>query len=259
MTGLIYPNDYTLVTLTLLTSTITFDVKNIFMELSYNEDLFNNTASGYIMVVDSTGFIESLQMNGTEFIRMTFGKGSNQTNLIDKLFRIFKVSKRTTQNNTSTETYALYFCSEDLLLSEQYKVAKAYTNQGITSIISDILTTYLKVDDSNINDLEQTYGVYNFIVPNLKPFDAINWLCTYARPGVDNLGADMIFYEDKNGYNLNSLQTLMMQDAYQTYSFNPKNLASTEQTLANDISNVITYEILDSYDSLGAINSWRIK
>ena len=253
--GIIYPNDYTLITLTLLTSVITFDVKNILVELSYNEDLFNNTASGYLMVVDSSGFIEKLQMNGNEFIRMTFGKADTTTNIIDKTFRIFKVAKRIPENEGNTETYSLYFCSEELLLSEQYKISKSYKGKDIAYNIKDILTNFLKVPSKKIANIEATTGIYDFIVPNIKPFDAINWLSTYARPASKNPGADMIFYEDKFGYNFRSLQSLFKQPVYNAYGFNPKNMEDKLQTVTQKMYNVSTYEIMDSFDTLGAINS----
>jgi hypothetical protein len=254
-TGIVYPNDFSLGTLTLLTSVTTFDIKSIMVELSYNEDIFNNATSGYVMVIDSSGFIEKLNMNGNEFLRMTLGKTNAQTNVIDKLFRVFKVAKRTPENEGNTESYALYFCSEELLLSEQYKVSKSYKGKDIRSNVMDILTNYLNVPDEKMGVFESTYGVYDFIVPNIKPFDAINWLSTYARPNADNLGADMLLYEDKFGYNYRSLQTLFAQEVYNEYSFNPKNLSQNIQTLTQQIYNVLTYEILESYDTLGAINS----
>ena len=253
--GIIYPNDYTLIALTLLTAIDSFDMKNVLVELSYNEDIFNNTASGYLMVVDSMGFIEKLHMNGNEFIRMSFGKADNETNIIDKIFRVFKVARRIPENEGNTETYSLYFCSEELFISEQYKVSKSYKNQSIDYNVLDIVQNYLKIPKQRIGIIESTYGVYDFIVPNLKPFDAINWLSTYARPGVNKLGSDMLFYEDKNGFNFRSLQSLNKQTLYNTYSYNPKNVDKTVQTLTNRIYDVLSYEILDSYDSLNAINS----
>ena len=250
--GIIYPNDYTLINLLLLTSVAAFDVKNILVELSYNEDLFTNSASGYLMVVDSTGYIEKLNMNGNEFIRMTFGKADDTINVVDKIFRVFKVSKRTPENDGNTETYSLYFCSEELVLSEQHKISKSYKAKDITTNVMDILTNYLKVPNNKLGVIEQTLGVYDFIVPNLKPFDAINWMSTYARPDATKYGADFLFFEDKFGYNFRSIQSLIVQPIYNTYSYNPKNIS---QTLTDKTYNVSTYEIMDSYDTLGAINS----
>lgn len=255
--GIRYPNDYSLKTLTLLTAVKTFDVKSILVELSINEDIYNNTMSGYLMVVDASGFIESLQMNGNEFIRITLGKiANNSDNFIDRIFRIFKVAKRNPENDGNTETYSLYFCSEELLLSEQYKISKSYKGKDITSNILDILDTYLKIPRNKVGVIENTYGVYDFIVPNLKPFDAINWMSNYARPGPGNVGSDMLFYENKFGFNFRSLQTLFKGTVYNTYSYNPKNYNLTNSSKNSDlrIYNVMSYEIMDSFDTLGAIN-----
>jgi len=253
--GVVYPNDYSLINLTLITSVTTFDFKNILIELSFNEDLFNNISSGYLMVTDSTGFIEKLHMNGNEFIRLTFGKAENDLYLIDKIFRVFKVAKRKPINDGNTESYSLYFCSEELLLSEQYKVSKSYKGKDISFMIKDILQTHLKVPNNKLKsfNIESTYGIYDFVVPNLKPFDAINWLSSYARPS-NNLGADMLLYENKFGFNFKSLQSLYTTPVYDEYTFSPKNLNKDKFDTNMKLKNAITYEIMDSYDSLGAIN-----
>ena len=252
-TGVIYPKDYALVNLTLLTGVATFDMKTLMIELSYHEDIFNNTASGYLTVTDSMGYIETLSLTGNEFIRMTFGKTSSDGNWIDKLFRVYKVDKRKLENNMNTETYSLYFCSEEVLLSEQYKLSKAYPAKSISENVTDILKNVLKVPDKKIAVIESTYGVYSFVVPTIKPFDAINWMSTYARPTADKPGSDMLFYEDKFGFNFRSIQSLLLNPLYKTYSYDPKNLS--QQDVNQKTNNVTTYEILDSYDALKGINS----
>jgi hypothetical protein len=143
------------------------------------------------------------------------------------------------------------------MLSEQYKILKSYQNKSVSQIVDDILTTYLKVPYRKSGDLEETYGTYDFIIPNLKPFDAINWLCTYARPMPPNTGADLLFYEDRDGYKLRSLQTLYTQQDLGTYNYAPKNAQSldkTESNLTYNVDNALTYEIMDSFDTLSATN-----
>ena len=87
--GVSYPKDYALINLTLLSASDSMDMKNLLTELSYQEDLFNNTASGYLMVVDSMGYIETLNLTGNEYLRMTFGKTNQNSNWIDKIFRVY--------------------------------------------------------------------------------------------------------------------------------------------------------------------------
>ena len=102
------------------------------------------------------------------------------------------------------------------MFAEQYRISKAYKNTKISDIIQNILTEYVKIG-SNIKptnkgtktvNIESTYGVYDFILPNKKLFETINWLATYARPASNNPGADMLFFENAGGYFFNSLQTL---------------------------------------------------
>lgn len=100
--GINYPKDYALINLILLTSTSAMDMKNMMVELSYHEDLFNNTTSGYLLITDSMGYIESLHLNGNEYLRMTFGKTSDDKHPVDKLYRVFAINRRKLEENMST-------------------------------------------------------------------------------------------------------------------------------------------------------------
>ena len=253
MAGIKNSKDYALTNLTLLSSVGSLDLKNTFEEISYNEDLFNNSLSGYVYIVESSGLIETASMNGTEFLRLTFSKFGDSNNQIDKLFRVYKVGKRKLEGTMYKESYVLYFCSEELLLSEQYKISKRYRDSLISDIVSDVLTNYLKVPANKSGTIEATYGKYDFIIPTLKPFDAINYVTNYARPNPQNPGADMLFYEDKNGFQYRSLQSLMRQPSYYTYTYKPKNIDGKD--LNTDAHNVLTYEFLDSFDTLNGITS----
>jgi hypothetical protein len=251
--GIRQPQDVSLVNLTLLTPTGTWDIKDSLTELSYHEDLFNNTTSGYAMLTESSNFIETYQLNGNEFLRMTFSTTGQQGTEIDKLFRVYKVANRRLENTMYTTSYALYFCSEEMLLNEQYKISKAYPNQEIYKNVIDILLHELNVDPTKISNIEETYGSYDFVIPTIKAFDAINMMAVYARPSASALGSDMIFYEDKYGFNFRSLQSLMTNPLYHSYTYSPKNVDASNLNMNQ--FNVLTYEILNSYDTLGGINS----
>lgn len=251
--GIIYPKDYALINLELQTPSGPMDLKNVLVELAYHEDLFNNTTSGYLMIIDSMGYIELLNLTGNEYLSVKFGKTENDPNPVDKVYRVFKVSKRKLEGNMNTESYCLEFCSEEFLLSEQYKICKSYKGGKISDNIRNILEEKLKVPEKNIIVIEPSYGVYDFVVPTMKPFAAINWLASYARPKDGIPGADMVLYEDKFGYNFRSLQSLMSNPTYRKYAYSPKN--TDPGNLNADVFNISTYEILNSYDSLDAINS----
>jgi len=263
--SIINVRDFSLTLLDFLTPAATLSLSPILVELCYQEDLFSNVCSGYVMITDSQSYAELLSLTGNEFLHVQFNKGGNINYQVDRWFRVYKIDKRKLDENMYTESYCLQFCSEELFLSEQYKISKSYTNATISSIITDICTSKtgngmksLSIDPKKLN-IDTTSGLYSFVIPNLKPFDAINWLSNYALPGPNIPGADMLFYENKNGFNFNSLQSLMSgpnSRKFGIYSYDPKNVYNTKDIgAANDITNVIAYEILNSYDSLNAVNS----
>jgi hypothetical protein len=254
--GVYGPQSYLLEQLMILTQAGPVDMKAINVELHYDEDLFNNSCLGQMMVTDAAGLLEAFQFSGNEFLYLTLSKGNKQDK-IDKIFRIYKVAKRKPEGQGLTESFVFYFCSEELMLSEQYKICKSYKGKKVKDIVQDIASNYLKIDSSKIANLEDTFGTYDFIIPNLKPFDAINWLMVYARPNDTKAGADMLFYEDRDGFRMQSLQSLYQQQSIGSYTFSTKNTESIESSIS-DIQTYMTsarsYEILDSFDTLGATN-----
>jgi hypothetical protein len=264
MAGILNTRDFNLSQLALYTPTGVIDLRYIMNEISFNEDLFGNAISGYVMVTEGQSYAELLSLTGNEFIFLEFSKSTDNTVKISKTFRAYKIGERKLSGNMTTESYCIFFCSEELLLSEQYKVSKAYVNQTIDSIITDICTMKpgLNISSSKLDpkNIDSTTGIYSFVVPNLKPFDAINWLCTYARPQPNvGTGADMVFFENRNGFNFKSLQNLMDgpdSTVYNTYRYDPKNLFNrNDLNLNEEVYNVTTYEFLDSYDALHGVNS----
>ena len=132
----------------------------------------------------------------------------------------------------------------------------------VADIIIDVLTNFLKVgtDKTKSINIEDTVMKYDFILPNKKIFETINWLSTYAMPvegasgtGNGRQGADMLFFENNDGFFFASLSTLYSQDAFANYLFAPKNIKiPTELMSEQQFYNVMNFEILDSFDTLRA-------
>ena len=145
--GVLYPQDFSLEKLNILTSAgQRFEIRQLMQEFSYYEDIYTFSISGHITVLDAQGFIENLQLSGNEFIEVNFGKVKDAPNTTDQVFRVYKVGPRTASTNISTEYYTLYFCSEELMLSEQTKISKSY-NTEISNIVNHIVQDYLKVNN----------------------------------------------------------------------------------------------------------------
>ena len=252
-TNIRYATDYQLDSLTLISSLQNGAVNMLpfMVELNLFEDIYSSTISGELVVSDALGLISNFRMNGTEFLQVTLRKSTNDEHPIQKNYRIYKITNRTTNENNAYEVYTINFCSEEFLLSEQYRVSKAFVGTEISTIIEKILTNYVKVGIKGTKpiSIERTRGVYDFILPNKKLFETINWLTTYALPK-NGEGADMLFFENRDGYYFRSLQTLYKSRPYQTYKFDPKNIS---RELDQQVSNVFNFEVLDFFDTLSGI------
>jgi len=239
--------------LTIITNTgQEIPVKKLMIELSYFEDLYSFVTSGFVILQDGQGLLQKFQILGQEFLRVNFGRTKTASSNISRSFRIYK-SDRIPSGNHKSEEITLHFCSEEMLLSESKKLQKGANPNGelISVTVNRILKNDLKI--SKRLHIEPTTGNYNFNINTLKPFEAISWLSTYARPVTQNLaGADMIFYENKNGFHFRSLRSLMAQDPYNTYKVQQINV---ESSIEEKTRTVIDYEFVKSFDVLNDITS----
>jgi hypothetical protein len=243
-----YPTDYNLITLNLITPFTNgiVNLKPFMQELSLFEDIYSSTISGEVVISDALGLVSKYFLNGTEFIQIQLQKTTQDSQFISRNYRVYKMGKRVTSDSNNYEVYILHFISEEFLLSEQNRLSKGYYGKQIDYIIEDILTTYLKTQKNTY--IDKTLGPYDFILPNKKLFETINWLSTYARPDGQE-GADMLFYENTKGYYFKSLQNLFAQSSYQTFKYDPKNTNETDMN--QKLSNALDFEVLDFFDTLG--------
>lgn len=252
----IRPDDYYLEKVNLITPVNVVDIKSMLVEISYYEDIFRGSVTGEILISDSINMIDRLGMCGGEYLFLTFRKLKNQDvkDGVSKKFRIYRVSERRLQNQ-ETEAYILHFCSEEFLFSEQLKISKPYKGKKISEMASDVLANELQISVNKLN-IEETKGLYDFIVPYKSPFETLHWLANYAQPMTSN-GADFLFYENHEGFNFASLQTLYGKRSYKKYMYQIKNVGDTTESseLFRDLSGFKSYTYLNTFDTLyGTIN-----
>ena len=138
--GTYFAQDYSVNSLNLIMANGSkIELKKLMIELSYYEDIYSFVVSGYITVLDAQGFGELLTLSGNEFIEINISKTNNPINAINRIFRLYKMGAKVPTGNQNAEVYNLYFCSEEMLLSEQNKVSKSYKGTKISDIITNIV------------------------------------------------------------------------------------------------------------------------
>jgi len=247
-----YPQDVSLDVLDIiLSNNEKYSVKGLLIELNYFEDLYGFVVSGYMTLKDSVGLIEKLKLTGRESIEIKFDRTINGNRPTQK-FRLYSIPTRKPIGNLSGEILHVYFCSEELLTSEISKVTTSYKGFAIVGMIQKILREELKSRKDFFG--QYTAGTYSFNIPTIRPFEAISWLSTYALPFAENRkGADMLFYENYDGFHFKSLGSLYEQNVYKTYKYQQKNTSVND--IEQGVVSVLDYQFIKSFDALNEVSS----
>lgn len=230
------------------------EMREVIVELSYFEDIFAFGISGSMLIMDAMNFINILQLRGSEVLILEFDKPGQNTP-IKKNFKIFNITNRTQVDHTS-QNYVIHFCSEELLLNEQYRISKSFKKSVVSDIVKIILEQNFKISKERIF-IDKTSGVMDLIIPNFKPAQAINWMSTFAiSTDPKNIGSPFLFYENKYGFNFRSVLNLFKQDIYRSYIYEPKGLKADYNNHVTDMNrelvNVLGYEYLQTFNSISA-------
>lgn len=206
------------------------DIKFLVEDFSIYESIYNTVISGHLIIKDASNQLSKFSLSGSEFLYVNFIKAGFET-AYEKTFRIYKVSDVTLKNNVTTLTYRIDFCSEEMLLDQQIRISKSYKSFYNFQIAADILVNYLGVNPERIS-LEQTLVANdNFIVPNLRPFEALNMLSAFSFN--NNLTSAFLMFETKSGFKFQSLESLITSEPAKTIYLRPQNVTNEEDSLAS--------------------------
>lgn len=240
----------------------TVDLSSIFDELNLFDNIFSPCVSGNILITDAQNISEKLKFDGSgqqTKIKIVIDKGREKvTNLrYEKEFVIYSQTNRKNINLTS-QSYILNFVSEDFIFSEQQKISQSF--KGVYSdIVKKILVDYLRVPDKKakqtggkggIGLIHPTQPQQDFIITNLTPFDAINWISKRSLSSF-HMNPDFVFYETQQlGYIFAPLQFLLDIEPIFKINFNPKNL---EENLGQEFLGARNFKILSQFSLLDTI------
>lgn len=249
------PFDYQLTKLDFITSNgQIIDLRAIFTQMDIFQDIFANVMSGKLIITDSTNIFGHLPVSGSEFIHIIYDK-LNRNMPIEKIFRVYNRNK-IIQDKPTNQTVVLSFCSEELLVSKSLTTSKVYSNMLVSDMVKDIGLNVLKIDPINFKNenIEQTIGLQNIIIPYYNPIQSLNWLATKAISSY--VGASFLFYENNKGYNFRSIQSLMdSPQIVATYNYNIKNIDRLD--VNTDFYDVSKYEIIKTPDTLEGLMTGR--
>lgn len=206
-------SDFEIINLTLYTSDgKSVDLSAVALEIDVFEDIFSPCMTCTIRINDANDLLSVFKFHGNEFLELEIDKPTLD-DPIKKVFRLYKISNR--DFNTNYQNYTMHFCSEEMVLSPQIKVSKSYRGLKVSDIITDLLRSYLKVNEKKINNIQKTEKAFDLIIPKMDPLQAIMWLVAQAYSKNESL---FFFFENRDGFNFTSYEKLIKIKPYAKYA-----------------------------------------
>lgn len=209
-----------------------YDVTDLFLTFVLFEDLRGNSIDGEIVFVDSNNILSNIPIQGREELHISFSSRDIDGKFFKNYEKKFIISsaanyKRDPISNVTTVMFSI--------------IQKAY----FKNIVKKISKSFDDVPNNIVSSLCETVNIVpsteeclfrrKFVVPNVTPFEFINFLAEEST-SKQNKSTDFCFFENKDGYHFKSVYTLMQEPAKYNLTFNIENYGAN--TIDFDIYNV---------------------
>ena len=241
------------------------DIKNLVQELNIYESIYKNALTGSIVIVDAQNLIAKLEIQGTERIsfKLSTPGAIDDRSIVDASeatghpFHVYKITDRK-QLAPGTLLYTLHFGSREFMRNLRTKVSQAYDGRLDRSVYNIFLDeSYL--DSKKTLTFEPCGNSDKVVIPNLRPFDAINMIAEKALPEKSN-GVGYYFYETTKGFHFKSWDNMISvngrhrRDTKQEFYYMPLNITdpNIEDKINHDYKSVESYRFINNFHDVAA-------
>lgn len=193
------------------------DLTSSLVFCDYFEDILSPCVMMTIQVASTYSIYNELPIRGGEKVELDIETLSGTFKLSgDYAMYVYKVSGIVSDG--TKEFFTLHLCSREGLTNETARVQKKYDKKPINDHVTAILKDVLKTNKFKSANIEKTSNSYSFIGTLKKPFHILTWLGPKGVPATSSSGnsgkvakgvAGFVFYENKDGFNFRSIDTLV--------------------------------------------------
>lgn len=191
------------------------EISNVVEEISIYQSLNTPYMSGTILLNDADDVSSSLPFLGQE--RLAFGVRTPNRAKIDFNIHhaiIYNVKKRV-QRSDRAQTVIVEFTTLDNYRNSFTRISKSFKGKLISDIVKEILKSPNHLGSKKRVNIDETKNKRKFVIPNLRPYQAIHTLQREAISAEDS-AAHYLFYENPEGYHFRSLNSLYGKQRNQT-------------------------------------------
>ena len=252
------------------------DLTEFIVELNLFEDIFKSYLHGNLVLTDSRNLIDKYNIHGEEFLNVKLRTPSfPDSAVIEKTFRVFKLSDRMIVRDKNTQNFVLHFVSIEFFYDMSLPLFAPFEGT-VTDVAGQIFSDFIatsrnfNVSDTNSSITEnpkatdlilinESSNKVKFVSPGWSPFKCINWLASKAIPK-EGSAKNYIFFESNKNFYLGTLEALF-KDAHENKNYfgryfisasnirTDKNSQNVEREMfiAKDVEMVETTDYIKNY------------
>ena len=242
------------------------DLKYIVIEMNIYESIYKNAVTGSIVITDAKNQIGRLEIQGLERIAFKLASPgiTDAEDLLDasvetgEPFHVYKITDRK-QVNQGLLVYTLHFASREFMRNLRTKVSQAY-NGRLDMAVQKILQDENYLDTRKRLKYEKTGNRDKIVIPNLRPFDAIQMIADKAIPEKSDAGVGYFFYQTVKGFRFRSWESMVskqgssLRKPKQTFYYMPLKHKdeSVENKIEHDFKSVQSYRFINNFHDVAA-------
>ena len=239
------------------------DLSEFIVELNLYEDLFKNYLHGNLVLTDSRNIIDKYNIHGEEFLNIKLRTPSfPDTQVIEKTFRVFKLTDREIVRDNNTQNFVLHFISIEFFYDINLPLFAPFEGT-VSDVAGRIFSNFIaaprnyNISGSNTSITEgktgtdlivvnETSNKVKFVSPGWSPFKCINWLATKAIPK-DGVAKNFIFFESNKSFYFCTFEGLF-RNAHQEKNYLGRYLISASNVREDKNSQNVNREMLLAKD-----------
>ena len=123
-------------------TTTPVSLNNIFLELNLFEDIYSDSVSGNILVVDTSNIISNYPVRGTEFLKIRIMSDVTSV-IVDKIFRIYEISERR-QLSPGQIVYIINFISIEKIINSDFIISQSFPRTTTSDVVKNVWKQFLE-------------------------------------------------------------------------------------------------------------------
>lgn len=224
----------------------------VMSEFNIEESINTDSLRGSAKLTDKIGILQDLPIRGEETLELVIKDvlGIERSYTMS----VYKVSNVNISTTNDGVTYRIHFVSKSRFKASFRRIIDSY-NTNTSNIAKDIYDKYYK-DNENEKQLilEDTFGIFQCVIPNYTPMQAMNFLASRSY-SLKSKSSSFRFFETYDNYYFISDEQLI-----RNATDNPDNIKelvyseaidkSGEKDLVGELQNIIKISHNDHVNSL---------